>query len=114
MVPMAHVELLGHGRQTTYARSSVTIPSKRIHVEPGNARNWKNTANSSTPSARTIAATTKVRARLVRNATETPLAQGLALERNLFLKLCVSESALARMRSYEGKKITSPSRGFEV
>jgi len=52
--------------------------------------------------------------RLVRNATETPMAQGLALERNLFLKLCVSESALARMRSYEGKKITSPSRGFEV
>src|ERR1700686_4038542 len=29
--------------------------------------------------------------RLVRNATETPLAQGLALERNLFLKLCISE-----------------------
>jgi enoyl-CoA hydratase len=52
--------------------------------------------------------------RLVRSATETPLAQGLALERNLFLKLCISEPALARMRSYEGKKITSPSRGFEV
>src|SRR4030088_3227753 len=52
--------------------------------------------------------------RLVRNATEAPLPEGLALERNLFLKLCVSESALARMRSYEGKKITSPSRGFEV
>src|ERR1700739_1554602 len=44
--------------------------------------------------------------RLVRNAMETPLAQGLALERNLFLKLCISEPALARMRSYEGKKIT--------
>jgi enoyl-CoA hydratase len=52
--------------------------------------------------------------RLVRNATEMPLAQGLALERNLFLKLCISEPTLARMRSYEGKKITSPSRGFEV
>ena len=52
--------------------------------------------------------------RLVRNATETPLAQGLALERNLFLKLCVSEPALARMRSYDEKKITSPSRSFEV
>jgi len=52
--------------------------------------------------------------RLVRNATEMPLAQRLALERNLFLKLCISEPALARMRSYEGKKITSPSRGFEV
>jgi enoyl-CoA hydratase/carnithine racemase len=51
--------------------------------------------------------------RLVRNATETPLAQGLALERNLFLKLCVSEPALARMRSYEGKNITSPSRSIE-
>ena len=52
--------------------------------------------------------------RLVRNAIETPLAQGLALERNLFLKLCISEAGLARMRSYEEKKITSPSRSFEV
>jgi len=52
--------------------------------------------------------------RLVRNAAETPLAEGLALERNLFLKLCVSEAGLTRMRSYEAKKITSPSRGFEV
>jgi enoyl-CoA hydratase/carnithine racemase len=52
--------------------------------------------------------------RLVRNATEMPLAQGLALERNLFLKLCISEPGLARMRSYEEKKITAPSRGFEV
>jgi len=52
--------------------------------------------------------------RLVRNATETPLSQGLALERNLFLKLCISEPALARMRSYEGANITSPSRAIEV
>lgn len=52
--------------------------------------------------------------RLVRNATETPLAEGLALERNLFLKLCISEAGLARMRSYEEKKITSPSRSFEI
>jgi enoyl-CoA hydratase/carnithine racemase len=52
--------------------------------------------------------------RLVRNATEMPLAQGLALERNLFLRLCITESALARMRSYEEKKITSPSRSVEV
>src|ERR1700736_1422591 len=33
--------------------------------------------------------------RLVRNATETPLAQGLALERNLFLKFCISEAGRA-------------------
>ena len=52
--------------------------------------------------------------RLVRGAAETPLAQGLALERNLFLKLCVTEPALARLRSYEGKNITSPSRSIEV
>jgi enoyl-CoA hydratase/carnithine racemase len=52
--------------------------------------------------------------RLVRNATETPLAQGLALERNLFLKLCITEPALARMRSYEEANITSPSRSIEV
>jgi enoyl-CoA hydratase len=52
--------------------------------------------------------------RLVRNATEVPLAEGLALERNLFLKLCVSEEGLARMRSYDEKKMTSPSRSFEV
>ena len=52
--------------------------------------------------------------RLVRNATETPLAQGLALERNLFLKLCIGYAALARMRSYEEQNITSPSRSIEV
>jgi enoyl-CoA hydratase/carnithine racemase len=52
--------------------------------------------------------------RLVRNATETPLAQGLALERNLFLKLCITEPALARMRTYEEENITSPSRSIEV
>src|SRR5882762_437832 len=46
--------------------------------------------------------------RLVRNATETPLAQGLALERNLFLRLCITDPALARMRSYE--EGTSPRR----
>lgn len=52
--------------------------------------------------------------RLVRGAMDTPLAQGLALERNLFLKLCVSDAGLARMRSYDSKKITSPNRSFEV
>jgi enoyl-CoA hydratase/carnithine racemase len=52
--------------------------------------------------------------RLVRNATETPLALGLALERNLFLKLCITEPALARMRAYEEANITSPSRSIVV
>jgi enoyl-CoA hydratase/carnithine racemase len=52
--------------------------------------------------------------RLVRNSTETPLAEGLALERNLFLKLCVSEPALARMRSYLEGNVTSPSRSIVV
>ena len=52
--------------------------------------------------------------RLVRNATETPLAEGLALERNLFLKLCISGPALARMRSYVEANITSPSRSMVV
>ena len=52
--------------------------------------------------------------RLVRSATDTPLAQGLALERNLFLKLCISEAALARMRAYDKDNITSPSRSIEV
>src|SRR6202158_3835473 len=52
--------------------------------------------------------------RLVRNATDTPLALGLALERNLFLKLCISDAGLARMRSYEAANITSPARSIEV
>jgi hypothetical protein len=30
------------------------------------------------------------------------------------LKLCTSEVGLARMRSYEEKKITSPSHLFEI
>jgi len=52
--------------------------------------------------------------RLVRNATETPLADGLALERNLFMKLAVSDTAFARMRDYEGQNITSPSKSIEI
>ena len=52
--------------------------------------------------------------RLVLSATDTPFPQGLALERNLFMRLCVSDRGLARMRSYEEKKITSPSRSIEI
>jgi 3-hydroxyacyl-CoA dehydrogenase/enoyl-CoA hydratase/3-hydroxybutyryl-CoA epimerase len=48
--------------------------------------------------------------RLVRSATATPLAEGLALERNLFMKLCIGEPALERMRAYEAQRITSPSQ----
>jgi enoyl-CoA hydratase/carnithine racemase len=52
--------------------------------------------------------------RLVRIAIDTPLAEGLALERNLFMRLCVSDQALARVRSYEAKKITDPSRYLKL
>ena len=48
--------------------------------------------------------------RLVRGATSTPLAEGLTLERNLFMKLCSGEPALARMRAYEAQQITAPSK----
>jgi len=51
--------------------------------------------------------------RLVRSAVATPLADGLALERNLFMKLCSSEPALERMRAYERQAITEPSRTLE-
>src|SRR5882672_11798047 len=36
------------------------------------------------------------------------------LERDLFLKVCITEPALARMRSYEEENITSPSRSIVV
>ncbi len=52
--------------------------------------------------------------RLVRNATETPLAQGLALERNLFMKLCVTEVALGKMKAYRDQNETLPSRSITV
>ncbi len=52
--------------------------------------------------------------RLVRSATEMPLERGLALERNLFMRLCITDEAVARMRSYERLNITSPSRSIEV
>lgn len=51
--------------------------------------------------------------RLVRGAVATPLAEGLALERNLFMKLCIGEPALERMRAYEAQAITEPSRTLE-
>src|ERR1700676_744449 len=48
--------------------------------------------------------------RLVRSATETPLAQGLLLERRLFMKLCQGDAALSRMRTYDEQDSASPSR----
>src|ERR1700693_3930770 len=48
--------------------------------------------------------------RLVRGATETPLTQGLLLERRLFMKLCLSDAALSRMRAYDEQDSASPSR----
>lgn len=48
--------------------------------------------------------------RLVRGATATPLEQGLALERNLFMKLCIGEPAIQRMKAYEAQRITAPSQ----
>jgi enoyl-CoA hydratase len=50
--------------------------------------------------------------RLVRGAVQMPLAEGLALERNLFMRLCIGEPALARMRAYEAQNVTSPSRSL--
>jgi enoyl-CoA hydratase len=48
--------------------------------------------------------------RLVRSALETSLDQGLQLERNLFMDLCGSREAIARMRAYENMRITDPSQ----
>ena len=50
--------------------------------------------------------------RLVRNATAMPLAEGLALERNLFLKLATSDFALERMREYDAQKDPTPSQSM--
>ena len=50
--------------------------------------------------------------RLVRNATTMPLAEGLALERNLFLKLAISNSALERLREYDAQKDPTPAQSM--
>lgn len=44
--------------------------------------------------------------RLVRTANETPLSQGLMLERNLFTMLAASDAGLKRMRDYEAGTMT--------
>ena len=46
--------------------------------------------------------------RLVRSAVQTPFAEGLRLERNLFMDLRGSNEAIARMRAYEGRQVTDP------
>jgi enoyl-CoA hydratase/carnithine racemase len=48
--------------------------------------------------------------RLIRNALETPLDRGLQLERNLFMDLCGSDEAMARMSAYENSRVTDPSQ----
>ena len=52
--------------------------------------------------------------RLVRNAAETPLDEGLRLERNLFMDLCGGDEAIARMRAYENKHVTDPAHGLRL
>lgn len=52
--------------------------------------------------------------RLVRGALNTPLADGLALERNLFMKLCSGNWALERMRAYEAQNVTAPQKTLET
>jgi enoyl-CoA hydratase/carnithine racemase len=47
--------------------------------------------------------------RLIRGAFDTPLDQGLQLERNLFMDLCGSDDAIARMSAYENRHVTDPS-----
>jgi len=51
--------------------------------------------------------------RLVRGAVATPLDQGLALERNLFMKLCIGDEAISRMKAYEAQQVTEPSKTLE-
>jgi enoyl-CoA hydratase/carnithine racemase len=46
--------------------------------------------------------------RLVRSAVQTPLVEGLRLERNLFMDLCGNDDAIARMRAYENRRVTDP------
>jgi enoyl-CoA hydratase len=52
--------------------------------------------------------------RLIRNAVETPLDQGLQLERNLFMNLCGGDEAIERMRAYENKHVTDPAQSLQL
>jgi enoyl-CoA hydratase len=52
--------------------------------------------------------------RLVRSALDNSLDQGLQLERNLFMDLCGSKEALARMRAYENMHIADPSQTLRI
>jgi hypothetical protein len=45
---------------------------------------------------------------------ETPLDQGLQLERNLFMNLCGGDEAIARMRAYENKHVSDPAQGLQL
>jgi len=52
--------------------------------------------------------------RLVRSALETPFDRGLQLEYNLFLELCGSDEAIARMKKYESKGFADPSQTLDI
>jgi len=52
--------------------------------------------------------------RLVRGAAEMPLDRGLQLESNLFLDLCGSDDAIARMQKYVDQGTTDPARTLDI
>jgi hypothetical protein len=52
--------------------------------------------------------------RLIRNAVETPLDQGLRLERNLYMDLCGGTRRLRGCGSYENRRVTDPAQGLRL
>jgi len=131
-LPEAHLGLLPGAGGTQRLPRTIGTPAALMHVLMGNPLTPREAERKGlvheTVSGKALARAMEIAQRLslhppeavacikrlVRNSTETPLAEGLALERNLFLKLCVSEPALARMRSYVEANVTSPSRSVVV
>jgi len=59
----------------------------------------------------TTAETLQAWMQVERSATQTPLAEGLAFERNMFMALCSGEPALERMRNFLKSQASATASG---
>jgi enoyl-CoA hydratase len=126
-LPEINIGILPGGGGTQRLARTIGMPNALMHILMGQTVNPREAAakgfvqecvsgkalDRALEIARRLAAHTpeSVRAikRLVRGALSTPLEQGLALERNLFMQLCIGEPAIARMKAYEAQQISAPS-----
>ena len=116
-LPEANLGLLPGAGGTQRLPRTIGMPAALMHILMGDPLTPREAERKGlvheTVSGKALDRAMEIAQRLSSHTPES-VAYIKRFRRNLFLKLCVTEPALARMRSYEEENITSPSRSIVV